>query len=51
VPRDSITVRTVIDAPVEVVWQFLTVARDAWWPEMRFDAAVGRLVRWKQASE
>lgn len=39
--RDPVVVETGIDAPVEVVWRFLTVKRDAWWPEMRFEAAVG----------
>lgn len=35
------TVVADVDASVEVVWRFLTTARGAWWPEMRFDAAVG----------
>ena len=30
-----------IDAAVEVVWRYLTAGRGAWWPEMRFEAAVG----------
>lgn len=30
-----------VDAPREVVWRFLTAERDEWWPEMRFEAAVG----------
>jgi uncharacterized protein YndB with AHSA1/START domain len=38
---DSVTVEKDIDAPVGVVWRFLTVERDAWWPEMRFEAVVG----------
>jgi uncharacterized protein YndB with AHSA1/START domain len=39
--RDSVTVDVRVDAPVEVVWRFLTVKRGAWWPEMRFEATVG----------
>ncbi|WP_338036771.1 SRPBCC family protein [Microbacterium arborescens] len=39
--RDSVTVVVDIDASVEVVWRFLTAGRGAWWPEMRFEAAVG----------
>ncbi|WP_276801593.1 SRPBCC family protein [Cellulomonas iranensis] len=39
--RDSVTVGTRIDASLDVVWRLLTVGRDAWWPEMRFDAVVG----------
>ncbi|WP_246260289.1 SRPBCC family protein [Cellulomonas taurus] len=40
-PRDMVTVTTDVAAPVEVVWLFLTTGRDAWWPEMRFEAVVG----------
>lgn len=39
--RDSVTVEVRVDAPIEIVWRFLTVNRDAWWPELRFDAVVG----------
>lgn len=39
------TVATEIDAPVEVVWRFLTVERGAWWPDMRFEAVVGSPLR------
>jgi len=39
--RDSVTVVADIDASVEVVWRYLTAGRGAWWPEMRFEAAVG----------
>ncbi|MDC7802979.1 MULTISPECIES: SRPBCC domain-containing protein [Microbacterium] len=40
-PRDSVTVAADLDASVEVVWRLLTAGRGAWWPEMRFEAAVG----------
>lgn len=39
--RDSVAVEAFIDASVEVVWRYLTAARDTWWPEMQFDAVVG----------
>lgn len=39
--RDSVTVEARIDAPIGVVWRLLTADRDAWWSEMRFEAAVG----------
>ncbi|MEZ3161828.1 SRPBCC domain-containing protein [Microbacterium sp. BWT-B31] len=42
--RDSVTVATAIVASVDVVWRFLTVGRDAWWPEMRFEAVVGSVL-------
>lgn len=41
VTPDAVTVETTIDAPVEIVWRFLTAERRTWWPQMRFDAAVG----------
>lgn len=43
--RDSITVATHIDAPVDVVWRLLTRDRNAWWPEMQFTAEVGGALR------
>ncbi|MCT9821420.1 SRPBCC domain-containing protein [Microbacterium sp. W1N] len=39
--RDSLVVATDIHASVEVAWWCLTAGRDAWWPEMRFEAVVG----------
>jgi uncharacterized protein YndB with AHSA1/START domain len=39
--QDSVKVVADIDAAVEVVWRYLTAGRGAWWPEMRFEAAVG----------
>jgi uncharacterized protein YndB with AHSA1/START domain len=36
-----VTVETSVRAPVETVWRLLTVERDAWWPEMRFEPVVG----------
>jgi uncharacterized protein YndB with AHSA1/START domain len=39
--RDLVRVKTDVGAPVEVVWRFLTVDRDTWWPEMGFEAVVG----------
>ncbi len=43
--RDSVTVIASVDAPIDVVWRFLTAERNAWWPDMRFEAVVGsRLV-------
>jgi len=41
VALDSVTVSVDIAAPIDVVWRFLTTARGAWWPEMRFEAVVG----------
>lgn len=35
------TVATEIAAPAEAVWRYLTVDRDAWWPDMQFDPVVG----------
>ena len=48
--RDSVTVEMRTDAPLPIVWRFLTAERDAWWPDMRFDAAVGSplVERWTQ---
>lgn len=39
--RDSLSVETTIDAPAVVVWRLLTVERETWWPDMRFEAVVG----------
>ncbi|WP_312350525.1 SRPBCC domain-containing protein [Actinomyces sp.] len=39
--RDSVSVGSTIGASAGVVWRFLTVQRDTWWPDMRFGAAVG----------
>lgn len=39
--RDSVTVQARVDAPAPSVWRSLTEKRDAWWPDLRFEAAVG----------
>jgi uncharacterized protein YndB with AHSA1/START domain len=38
---DSVSVAHVVAATPDVVWRALTVDRVTWWPDLRFDAAVG----------
>lgn len=39
--RDALQVAASIEASVNDVWRFLTTERASWWPEMRFEAAIG----------
>ncbi|MFT4229115.1 MAG: SRPBCC domain-containing protein [Microbacterium sp.] len=39
--QDRVQATVTIDAGAEVVWEFLTVRRDAWWADMRFEASAG----------
>jgi uncharacterized protein YndB with AHSA1/START domain len=39
--RDAVSATAAIGADADRVWRFLTTERDAWWPDMRFEAVVG----------
>ena len=39
--RDPVTVDAIVDATPEVVWRVLTLERGSWWPDLRFEPAVG----------
>ncbi len=39
--RDAVLLEVTIEASAGRVWQALTAGREAWWPELVFDAAVG----------
>lgn len=43
--RDRLVVSADTTAAADVVWRALTEERDAWWPDMQFDAVVGAPLR------